>query len=319
MSVSPDDLTLRVHRLEWAARDVLEVELRRPDGGALPAFQPGAHMDLLLPNGLTRSYSLIGDPADRDRYVIGVGLDANSRGGSHYIHTRLRVADCLSVGRPRNNFPLVEDAPNVVFLAGGIGVTPLYCMAKRLATIGRPFVFHYAVRDRDRAAFLPGMGAHGFEPRLHVDNEADSRFDIEAAMRGHAQGTHFYCCGPPGMMAAFEEASAAIPSERVHVEYFTPKEVPIADEARAFRITLARSGRSVEVGPDSSVLAALRGAGIDVPSSCEEGVCGTCEVKVLGGVPAHRDSVLSPTERAANASMMVCVSRCLGDELVLDL
>jgi len=314
-------LDLRVTRMEWAATDILEVELRAPDGADLPAYAPGAHLDLKLPNGLVRSYSIKGDPDKRDRFVVGVGLDAASRGGSSYVHRTLRVGDVLPVEGPRNHFPLVEDAPRTVLVAGGIGVTPMVCMARRLAQIGRDCVFHYAVRSRDRAAFLDELHRLGIDLRLHVDAEAGGPLDIAAALEGHPEGTHVYCCGPAGMMQAFEAATQGWPEDNIHVEYFTPKMIAPSDEGAEipFTVECRRSGTSVEVMPGTSITEALRGAGILVNTSCEDGICGTCETRVIEGVPDHRDSVLTKKEQEAGKTMMICVSRCKGTRLVLDL
>lgn len=314
-------LELRVTRMEWAATDILEVELRAPDGAELPAYAPGAHLDLKLPNGLVRSYSIKGDPDLRDRYVVGVGLDAASRGGSSYVHRTLRVGEVLPVEGPRNHFPLVEDAPRVVLIAGGIGVTPLVCMARRLARLGRDCVFHYAVRSADRAAFLAELRALDIDLRLHVDAEAGGPLDIGAALAGHPEGTHVYCCGPSGMMQAFEAATQSWPEDNVHVEYFTPKVTAAADDGAeaSFTVECRRSGTSVEVAPGISITEALRGAGILVNTSCEDGICGTCETAVLEGVPDHRDSVLTKKEQEAGKTMMICVSRCKSGRLVLDI
>lgn len=311
--------TMRVYRMEWAAAGVLSLELRRPDGADLPAYEPGAHIDLILPNGLVRSYSLAGDPESRDRYVVGVGLDAASRGGSDYIHKKMRVGDLIEVDGPRNHFPLVEDAEKVVFIAGGIGITPMFCMAKRLHKLGRPFEFRYAVRSPDRAAFLSDMQAMGIVVDLHVDDVVGAPMDMAAAVAGHPAGTHFYCCGPSGMMAAFEAATASVPDGQVHVEYFTPKVVETEGEDTSFTVVLAQSGQSFEIPKDKSILDVLAAAGIDIASSCQDGICGTCEVDVLEGTPDHRDSVLTKSEQDSNKTMMVCVSRCKGGKLVLDL
>lgn len=310
---------MRIHRMEWAARDVLEIELRLPEGGEVPAYEPGAHIDLTLPNGITRSYSIKGNPDLRDRIVVGVGLDAASRGGSSFIHRTLRVGDILPVAGPRNHFPLVEDAPKVVLIAGGIGVTPMVCMARRLAALGRDFAFHYAVRSADRAAFLDELRTLGEGPALHVDETAGGPMDIAAAIAGQPEGTHFYCCGPTGMLAAFEAATAHLPEDHVHVEYFTPKVIEIEGEDRPITVVLNRSGKTIEVAPDQSIANAIQQAGVSVDTSCEDGICGTCETRVLDGMPDHRDSVLTKSEQEAGKTMMICVSRCKGGRLVLDI
>ncbi|MCB1418028.1 MAG: oxidoreductase [Notoacmeibacter sp.] len=310
---------MRVHRMEWAARDVLEVEFRLPGGGDVELYAPGAHVDLALPNGMNRSYSIKGDPAIRDRIVVGVGLDAASRGGSAFIHRTMRVGDMVKVSTPRNHFPLVEDAARVVLIAGGIGVTPMVCMARRLAGLGRNFAFHYAVRSADRAAFLDEMTAFGADPALHVDEKAGGPLDMAGVITGQPEGTHFYCCGPAGMLTAFEAATAHLPEERVHVEYFTPKVIATDGADRPFAVVLNRSGKTIEVGANETIAAAIARSGVSIDTSCEDGICGTCETRVLDGVPDHRDSVLTKSEQESGKTMMVCVSRCKGDRLVLDI
>ena len=312
---------LRVTRMEWAATGVLEVELRDSEGHELPPYTPGAHLDLKLPNGLIRSYSLKGDPDRRDRYVVGVGLDAATRGGSDYVHRTLRVGDMLPVDGPRNHFQLDEHADRTVLIAGGIGVTPMVCMARRLSKLGRDCRFHYAVRSADRAAFLDELKGLNIDLRLHLDDQAGGPLDMAKALNGAGPGTHAYCCGPAGMMAAFEAATAEWDPDCVHVEYFTPKEIPVAvgDEGGAVTVDCRRSGKTVEVPAEQSIAEALRAAGISIETSCEDGICGTCETRVLEGTPLHRDSVLTKKEQEAGRTMMICVSRCRGDRLVLDL
>ncbi|MBS4047327.1 MAG: oxidoreductase [Alphaproteobacteria bacterium] len=310
---------MRVQRIEWEAEGIVSIELRAPDAIDLPVFAAGAHIDLHLPNGIVRSYSLCGDQEDRKRYVVGVGLDQASRGGSLYIHNQLRVGQLLQVSPPRNHFPLVEDAARVVFIAGGIGITPIFCMMRRLSMLGRSFELHYATRNRKRAAFLPLLQGFGQPVHLHFDEETGGPLDIAAIVAAQPAGTHFYCCGPAGMLAAYEKATAALPESHVHVEYFTPKAQDPAATSTGFTVVLGRSGRELQVPADRSILDVLTSNGVTIDSSCQDGICGTCEVKVLEGLPDHRDSVLTKAEQAANKSMMVCVSRCKGDRLVLDL
>jgi len=313
-------LDLRISRMEWAATDVLEVELRAPDGAALPAWAPGAHIDLALPNGLIRSYSLKGDPAQADRYVVGVGLDATSRGGSAYVHRTLRVGDILKVSAPLNNFPLEEGAAHSLLIAGGIGITPMVCMARRLAELGRACALHYAVRTADRAAFLDELQGMDIALHLHVDAEAGGPLDLAGIVAAAPPEAHLYCCGPAGMMQTFEAATEARPEDRVHVEYFTPRVTATDKGAETpFTVTLQRSGKTVEVRPGTSIVEALRAVGVAVDTSCEDGICGTCETRILAGTADHRDSVLTKKEQEAGRSMMICVSRCKGDTLVLDL
>ena len=318
MSVPLARQTLRVHRIEWAGEGVLAVELRDPEGGDLPAFAAGAHVDLHLPNGMTRSYSLANDPSDRTRFVLGVGLDPSSRGGSRFVHRDLRVGQMLDVEGPRNHFPLDESAPHSVLIAGGIGITPMVCMAQRLAAIGRSFEFHYAVREASRAAFLGVVDSLTPKLHLHVDASAGRPLDLAAIVASAPAGAHFYCCGPMPMLAAYEAATAGIPAERVHLEYFQAKPVSAA-AATAFEVEIAGTGRVFTIPPDRSIADVLEAAGLRIATSCCEGICGTCETRVVAGEPEHRDSVLTAAERAANKTIMICVSRALTPRLVLDL
>ncbi|WP_127112599.1 PDR/VanB family oxidoreductase [Shimia sediminis] len=313
------NLIMRVQRMEWAATDVIELELRLPDGSEIPTYQPGAHIDLELPNGITRSYSIKGDPAQSDRYVVGVGLDTASRGGSKYIHKNMRVGDVINVSRPRNHFPLIETAEKVVLIAGGIGATPMVCMARRLSELGQACQLVYAIRSNDRAAFLTELQALDIDLRLHIDNENGGPINLAEVISDQPKGTHFYCCGPAGMMTAFETATADLPDENIHVEYFAPKVIEDVTEANGFTVVLNKSGKTVEVDAEETVAEAIQAAGVKVDLSCEDGICGTCETRVLEGVPEHRDSVLTKKEQESNRTMMICVSRCAGKRLVLDL
>lgn len=318
MTAADPRSVLRVHRIEWAAEGILEIELRDPAGADLVPFAAGAHVDLVLPNGITRSYSLANDPAERHRFVVGVGLDPASRGGSRWLHRDLRVGQTLTVEGPRNHFPLDETAAHTVLIAGGIGVTPIAAMASRLAALGRSFDVHLAVRERSRAAFVERLA--GLAPRLdvHVDAEAGGPLDIAAIVAAAPAGAHFYCCGPLPMLAAFEAATAAIPPERVHVEYFKAKPIEAA-AATAFDVEIAGTGRVFHVPADRSIVDVLEAAGVATSASCHEGICGSCECKVVAGEPDHRDQVLTAAEKAAGKTMMICVSRSKGPRLTIEL
>ncbi len=311
----------RVQRIEWAAEDILAVEFRRPDGAALPAFTPGAHIDLHLPGAMLRNYSLMSDSRDTHRYVVAVGLDANTRGGSKYIHHDLRVGQVIPISAPRNHFPLVEDAPHVVLIAGGIGITPMVCMARRLAAIGRPYEIYVAARNHQRAAFLEDLRALGGPVHTHFDSDhGGAPLAMAPIIASAPAGTHFYCCGPGPMLAAFETATAGLPDGFAHVEYFKAREQPASAAAPgAFTLTLAKSGKTIEVAANQTILEALLANGIEADYSCQDGVCGTCETKIVAGVADHRDSLLSKSERESNKTLMICVSRCAGDHLTIDL
>ncbi|WP_442907429.1 PDR/VanB family oxidoreductase [Hydrogenophaga sp. BPS33] len=300
----------------------MSVELRGLPGGALPPFTPGAHIDLHLPIGI-RSYSLTNAPTERHRYVVAVGLPANSRGGSAYVHGDLKAGAEIEISAPRNLFPLVDGDGPVALIAGGIGITPIRCMFNALREAGREVTLLYSARSRQNAAFADEL-AQQPGVRFHFDDEAGGPPDLEQLMAHAPQETHFYCCGPSPMLSAYEQTGArlSIAAERVHLERFSPAEdAPAVSQAGdgVFTVELAQSGMSVDVVPGQSVLDALLDAGADAPYSCREGICGACETTVLEGTPDHRDSVLSDSERAQGKTMMICVSRCAGQRLVLDL
>ena len=317
MTTDPSPLSLRLVAITYAAADTNLYEFAAPDGAPLPAYDPGAHLDVHMPGGLMRQYSLA-RPYRADRgYLVGIKLDAGTRGGSKFMHDQARVGALFDVGRPRNNFPLVEDAPHTVLIAGGIGVTPIWCMAQRLEEIGAAFELHYAVRARADAAFLEELERMSPRARLHVDAEAEAVLDVPAILAAAPKGSHLYCCGPLPMLAAFEAASEGWPEAQAHVEYFSaPAMAPIEG---GFVVVLAKSGRELLVPQGTTILETLRQAGMTVPASCEQGVCGTCETRVLEGVPDHRDLLLTPGEKAAGKTMMICCSGSLTDRLVLDL
>ncbi|GJG94942.1 PDR/VanB family oxidoreductase [Cupriavidus pauculus] len=318
MSAS-QSLTLRVQAMRFEARGVVSIELRDPAGVPLPEFAPGAHIDLHLANGLVRSYSLCGAPEQRDRYTVGVLNDRNSRGGSRFVHEQLRVGTTLTVAVPRNHFALDEDAAHTVLVAGGIGVTPIVCMARRLAERGRSFTLLYCARSREEAAFVEQLSAYGDAVRFHFDDEAGVPPDLKAMLAGQEAGTHFYCCGPGPMLNAFESACEAHGYPNVHIERFAADPATESVQEGEYSVQLQRSGKTVRVPSGKSLLDALLESGVQVEYSCREGVCGSCETAVVEGCPEHRDSVLSNSERASNRTMMVCVSGCKGQRLVLDL
>ncbi|MGN5476505.1 PDR/VanB family oxidoreductase [Cupriavidus basilensis] len=312
-------LTMRVQAMRYEARGIVSIELQDPEGATLPEYSPGAHIDLHLGNGLVRSYSLCGAPEVRDRYTVGVLQDRNSRGGSRYVHEQLRVGATLTVSAPRNNFELDESATHTVLVAGGIGVTPIVCMARRLAELGRSFTLLYCARTRAEAAFVESLSAYGDAVRFHFDDEAGAPPDMKAMLAGQDAQTHLYCCGPGPMLNAFEAACEAHGYPNVHIERFAADSSTESVQEGEYVVQLSRTGSLVKVPSGKSLLDALLEAGLDVEHSCREGVCGSCETAVLEGCPDHRDSVLSNSERASNKTMMVCVSGCKGSRLVLDL
>lgn len=322
MSDVATPLRVRVHSVTWEAEGIFSYELRDPAGAALPEFTAGSHIDLNLPSGLVRSYSLVNPQTERHRYVVAVQKDRASRGGSTWVHEKLRTGDIITISAPRNNFPLAEDAKHSLLIAGGIGVTPLWCMLQRLGALGRSAELIYCVRTRKEAAFREAIVAlgekSGAKVTFNFDGEPGGKMlDIAAVAAAASPETHLYCCGPLPMLEAFEAATKNLPPERVHVEYFTAKEAPAAEGG--FTVVLAKTGRSFQIAPGKTILETLLDAGLNVASSCLEGVCGTCETKVLEGIPDHRDVVLTDSERKANKTMMICCSGSKTDKLVLDL
>jgi ferredoxin-NADP reductase len=316
-----DTLQAWVHTLRHEAQDIISVELRPAAGTVWPAFTPGAHIDLHLPGGLVRSYSLCNPAADTQRYVIGVLKDKASRGGSRAVHDLLRVGMALTISAPRNHFPLVEDAAHSVLVAGGIGITPLLCMARRLSSLGRSYEVLYFARNRAAAAFADVLQELGAKVHWHFDAEAGGPPDLRALLAARrAQDTHYYACGPTPMLDAFEADCQALGLSHAHLERFSAKPVEAASDARSsYSVELRRSGITFEVPAGKTLHKKLIELKIDVPWSCEEGICGSCETRVLEGQVDHRDMVLTPAEQADNKVMMVCVSGCKSERLVLDL
>lgn len=319
--MASDSLNALVYAIRFEAEGIVSVELRPGDESTIfPPFEAGAHIDLHLGNGLIRNYSLCNDPRERQRYVVAVLNDRASRGGSRYVHEELRVGTRLAISAPRNNFRLHEDASETVLIAGGIGVTPILAMLRRLRAIGRsPHLIHCA-RSRREAAFVAEV-AELSEGRAHwhFDDEQDGVPDFRALLSAYGPAAHYYCCGPAPMLAAYEAACAALGYPNMHLERFAAPVAPMVQEtAGGFEIELVRAGRILHVPADKTVLQVMLEAGIDVDYSCEGGVCGTCEVGVIAGEVDHRDFFFPPSERAAARSMMVCVSRCRSGRLVLD-
>ena len=310
-------LRLLIESVTWEAPNILSYELRPLEGGELPAFTAGAHIDLTLPNGLVRSYSLVNPQAERHRYVIAVQKDRSSRGGSKWLHENLRAGDTITVNGPRNNFALNESAEKSIFIAGGIGITPILSMIARLTSIGRDWGLVYCSRMRSGTPFLESLEKQS-RVRFNFDEEPGGKMlDIAAVVKAAPANGQLYCCGPLPMLEAFEQATKDLARDRVHLEYFAAKESPAVEGG--FNVVLAKSGREFTVPPGKTILDTLRDNGLDIPYSCTEGICGTCETKVLEGVPDHRDLILTESERASNKTMLICCSGSKSGKLVLDL
>ncbi|GAA0954679.1 PDR/VanB family oxidoreductase [Actinocorallia libanotica] len=298
---------------------VVSLTLRDPGGAVLPAWSPGAHIDLLLDTGAVRQYSLCGPPDDGTAWRIAVLREPGGRGGSAHIHTAMAPGSRLRVRGPRNHFVL-EPAERYLFLAGGIGITPLLPMIREAAARGAAWRLLYGGRSRSTMALLDEVAAlASYDGQVVIaPQDEQGPLDLAAFLGPPEPGTLVYCCGPAGLLDAAREACAAWPEGTLRTESFTPVEAA-QDGDTAFEVELARSGLTLQVPPDRSILVTALDAGVPVLYSCTAGTCGTCETDILSGEADHRDTVLTAAEQQANQTMMICVSRCRGDRLVLDL
>lgn len=316
-----NELKVRVARRIEEADGVCSFELVAQDSGTLPAFSAGAHIDVHVAPGLIRQYSLSNDPAERHRYRIAVLREPTSRGGSAGMHDGVQPGDLLRVSAPRNHFALVE-APRSLLLAGGIGVTPILAMARALQAQGRGFEMHYCGRTASRMAFREELAAADFAGSvvLHADDVPAQKLDAERLLAQPDADTHLYVCGPNGFMDHVLGTAKrhGWPESHLHREYFAGGATALASDG-SFEVRVASTGQSFQVPAGKTVIEVLAAHGVEVPTSCESGVCGTCLTRVLEGTPDHRDSFLSDAERAANDQFTPCCSRALSPLLVLDL
>jgi ferredoxin-NADP reductase len=301
-----------------ATPQVAVFDLARPDGTLLPGWEPGAHIDLLLGPGLVRQYSLCGDPASTSWWRIAVQREDAGRGGSVLVHERLNVGTSVVVRGPRNAFPL-RPAPRYLFIAGGIGITPILPMLAAAQASGSPWQLVYGGRTGPSMAFAAELTARYPGRVTLVPQDEAGLLNLDTLLGQPVTGTHVYCCGPEPLIAAVESRCAAWPAGLLHVERFVPRKREACAGPASFEVILARSRLTLVVPPDASILTTVERAGVTVLSSCTEGTCGTCETTVLAGIPEHRDSVLSEAEQASCDVMMICVSRSLTPGLVLDL
>lgn len=314
-------LQVQVSAMRLEAHGICSFELTNPDGQLLPEFEAGAHIDVHLPGGVVRAYSLAGDPQDRARWLLGVLKEPQSQGGSKAMHDKVRVGDVLSVGPVRNAFPLAADAAHTVLIGGGIGITPLKSMAHALAAQGASFELHYCARSKKHAAFVDTLRALVPSGQLHLhfdEGDPAKGLDIQALLKNPAKNTHVYFCGPAGFMKACEAATQHWDAACVHSEHFKAPEPESSDMPDgAFEVRLVRSGETIQVGPDQTIVRAIELTGRRVPTSCLSGLCGACKVNYVDGEVDHRDYILNDEERAT--CMTVCVSRAKGKTLSLDL
>lgn len=322
-------LDLRVRQITYQGIGINSYELVREDGGELPEFTAGAHVDLYFRDGRVRQYSLCNDPDDRRRYLIAVLREENGRGGSIAIHERVHTQRHVAVGRPRNNFPLAEGAPNYLLLAGGIGITPLKAMVHRLEKLDSIYTLHYCAKSSSHAAFHEEFAPLVSKGRvvMHYDggNPANG-LDIAKLLGPYEDGSQLYYCGPPGFMTACARACAHWPTDAVHCEHFAGAPVVSADDvpkvgsdalALGFQVRIASTGEILTVPNDKSIVQVLAEHGIEISTSCQSGLCGSCKVRYLSGEVDHRDLVLDDDARAH--FLTTCVSRSKGASLLLDL
>lgn len=321
-NTKPPALRVRIASKTTEALDICAFELVDVTGQPLPSFAAGSHVDVHIGDGMVRQYSLCNDPAENHRYLIGVLQDPASRGGSRTMHA-LEVGAELYISVPKNHFSLVGNAQRSLLLAGGIGITPILCMAERLANTSAEFEMHYCSRAQNRTAFAKRIEHSSFASRVsfHFDDGVPSqRFDIAARLAGPVAGEHLYVCGPKGFMDAVlgTARKQGWPEDQLHYEFFSGAPVD-SSNSKGFEVQLSSSGKVIRVEPDQTVVQALAAVGIEVPTSCEQGVCGTCLTRVIEGEPDHKDMYLSPQEQALNNQFLPCCSRSKSARLVLDL
>lgn len=305
------------------ALDICSFELARIDARPLPVFSAGSHIDVQIAPGLVRQYSLCNPPEESHRYLIGVLLDPTSRGGSKAMHQQIVVGQTLMISEPRNLFPLEHSADRTLLFAGGIGITPILCMAERLAHSGADFELHYSARSSERAAFQARLRASSFASKVHVhfdDAALAQRLDLARLLRDPQPSTHLYVCGPTGYMEFVLRSAReqGWQEDTLHREYFAAA-VNVQASGTSFEVELASSGEVFVIAPDQTIIDVLYDAGIDIPVSCEQGICGTCVTRVLEGEPDHRDSFLTESEKARNNQFTPCCSRAKSARLVLDI
>ncbi|MFM9971861.1 MAG: PDR/VanB family oxidoreductase [Burkholderiales bacterium] len=313
-------IPLKIVRAEPLAQGIQLFDLRDPSGAVLPEFTPGAHLVLRTPNGLSRKYSLCNDAAERDRYVIGVKREAAGRGGSMNLVDSAKVGDMIEVTPPENAFPLHPGAKNFIFIAGGIGITPIMAMIRHLVSSDRGnFKLYYLTRDAATTAFLNDLSSTELRAKVNIHHDQGdpaNSFDLWPVLE-KPDPAHIYCCGPRPLMDAVRDMTGHWQHAQIHFESFLDAEQTRAVDNKPFRLRLARSNAVLEVRSDQSIIQAMRANGFDAPTSCESGTCGTCRTALLEGEADHRDLVLMDEEQASQ--IMICVSRARSAELVVDL
>lgn len=315
--------SLRIHKRYAEAKDIVVLELRNHNQQALAPFTAGSHLEVYLKKGLIRHYSLLNSPTEKDRYVIAIHLSGESKGGSSFIHENFAVGDQLEVSLPRNNFILGEHQ-EYIFIAGGIGITPILSMIDWCNIHQKKWKLFYTVRNKQRAGFYEYLSeTYNENTHFHFNDEHQlQHLDLDAILENTSSTAHIYCCGPNSLMQNLKEKSAAM-SDRVHFEWFSAAQAAVdtnvIGDQQPFTVKLKNIDQEIEVLPDQTILEALENAGYELPFSCRAGICRTCETKVCAGTPDHLDMILSDEERAANQSMLICVSRSKSPVLELEI
>lgn len=317
-----DFFDVRIAHKTLEALGIFSFELVACDGGDLPPFSPGSHIDVRLPTGLIRQYSLCNSPLERNRYLICVLKDECSRGGSAAMHENISENDILQISMPKNYFPLAQAKERSLLLAGGIGITPILCMAEHLAASGANFELHYCARTQERTAFFEYLSQSAFKAsvQFHMDDEAkEKKLDLSVLLATPHKDIHLYVCGPKGFIGAVLDQARmhGWAEEQLHFEFFGGAAIGTIDSV--FDVKIASTGEIINIPSELTVVDALGRVGIEIPTSCGQGVCGTCLTRVLEGIPDHRDSYLSPEEQARNDEFTPCCSRSKSPLLVLDL
>lgn len=307
---------VKVAAIEDVGTDIKTFDLVAADGRPLPPFEAGAHIDVHIPSGPVRQYSICSDPRESGFYRIAVKRERSGRGGSIGMHEALEKGSIVGISAPRNNFPVASNARRHIFIAGGIGITPIMAMIRHVSAQGGDWELHYCARSQGHAAFFDELKALASDRVFEYFSEVPL-LDVVRLTATRSDGEHIYCCGPEALMQAVKDATSNWPQEQVHFEWFSNAHANEGPNL-PFEVELKRSGKTLTVPPGRSILEVLRESGVIVASSCEDGVCGTCETVVLEGEPDHRDTLLTEKERAESKTMMICVSRAKGDRLVLD-
>jgi vanillate O-demethylase ferredoxin subunit len=320
--MTTDSIQVRVHKVWQDGTNVKLFDLRPLDSSPLANFSAGAHIDIVTPSA-TRQYSLCNDPKESHRYLVGIALDENSRGGSQWLHNELHLGDTVTISSPRNHFALTDNQTHSVFIAGGIGITPIVAMILALESKEQTWELHYTAKHQASAPLLELLAQtsaackHGKIHYYFTQDTRAKRVDLTQVVKQAPATSHFYCCGPTRLIDTFAETTRSLPPEQVHFERFSADDVKFADGG--FVIALSKSNMELNVPAGQSILEVLQTQKINVPCACREGICGSCEIRVLDGIPDHRDSVLTDAEKQSNTTIMACCSGALTDKLVLDI